>query len=281
MEFTIDHRTTYRYAAPVDQSYTVVHLQPRSDGLQFCSRYALELSPGTKSYAYRDRFGNDVQHFSIMPPHAELTISAHSDVVTLMPPSLPPENATRAALAAQIDDLAFYDYLHASTYVCTTPELDAFLDNVGRPGDDLGAWCENLRREVHGAFTYDTSATTVRTTVAEALRERRGVCQDYAHVMLSSLRTVGIPARYVSGYIFRGESPVLGAEASHAWVEAYLPPHGWVGFDPTNDLAIDNRFVRIAYGRDYRDVSPIRGVYRGVQSSEMRVDVEMNLFASQ
>jgi len=210
MEFTIDHRTTYRYAAPVDQSYTVVHLQPRSDGVQFCSRYALELSPGTKSHAYRDRFGNDVQHFSIMPPHAELTISAHSDVVTLMPPSLPPENATRAALAAQIDDLAFYDYLHASTYVCTTPELDAFLDNVGRPGDDLGAWCENLRREVHGAFTYDTSATTVRTKVAEALRERRGVCQDYAHVMLSSLRRVGIPARYVSGYIFRGESPCSG-----------------------------------------------------------------------
>ncbi len=115
----------------------------------------------------------------------------------------------------------------------------------------------------------------MQTTVREALEKRAGVCQDFAHVMIAVLRDAGIPARYISGYIFRGESPILGAEASHAWCEAYLPPYGWVGFDPTNDVLGNDHFVKIAIGRDYRDVSPVRGVYRGSTRSEMHVNVAM------
>jgi transglutaminase-like putative cysteine protease len=134
---------------------------------------------------------------------------------------------------------------------------------------------------VHRTFSYDKAATTVRSAVDDALATRAGVCQDFAHVMIAAARNAKIPARYVSGYIFRGDSHVLGAEASHAWCEAYLPPSGWIGFDPTNDRLVDDHYVKIAIGRDYRDVSPVRGVYRGSADAEMSVDVAMEALANQ
>jgi transglutaminase-like putative cysteine protease len=278
MEYTIDHKTTYVYHESVDQSYTVVHLQPRSDPNQFCTRYALELSPAARVFSYADRFGNDVQHFAIMPRHTELAITAHSNVVTLLPSETPPPNdATRTLLELDPRLPELYDYLHESTYVHFTPEVDRFRAELEPPGEAIGAWCHLVSQTIHNTFSYDKGATTVSTTVDEALARRGGVCQDYAHVMIAVLRCAGIPARYVSGYIFRGESNVLGAEASHAWCEAYLSPYGWVGFDPTNDLIINDHFVKIAFGRDYRDVSPVRGIYRGSKMSEMSVNVAMDL----
>jgi transglutaminase-like putative cysteine protease len=280
VEYTIDHKTTYVYHESVDQSYTVVHLQPRSDPNQFCTRYVLELSPASRVFSYADRFGNDVQHFAIMPNHTELAITAHSNVVTLLPPvAAEPDSATRALLDADSRLPEFYDYLHESAYVHFTPEVDRFRAELETPGDRIGSWCHGVSRYIHERFAYDTTATTVQTTVDEALTRRGGVCQDYAHVMIAVLRSAGIPARYVSGYIFRGVSNVLGAEASHAWCEAYLPPYGWVGFDPTNDLIINDHFVKVAYGRDYKDVSPVRGVYRGSKKSEMSVNVGMDILA--
>ncbi|GAC1544995.1 MAG: transglutaminase family protein [Vulcanimicrobiaceae bacterium] len=280
MEYTIDHQTTYYYPDTVDESYTVVHLQPRSDQHQFCTRYALELSPKVRFHAYADRYGNDVQHFAILPRHASLSITAHSNVVTMrdrVPPE--PTEATRALLASDAHLPRYYDYVHESEYVHFTPELAAFASELGPPGERIGVWCASVAHRINETFAYDTDATTVRTTVADALRAKAGVCQDFAHVMIAALRSARIPARYVSGYIFGGESRVLGAEASHAWCEAYLPPYGWVGFDPTNDRLINDYFVKVAIGRDYRDVSPIRGVYRGSKHSEMSVNVAMDVLA--
>ncbi len=282
MEFTIEHKTSYRYAAPVDQSYTVVHLQPRSDTNQFCTRYALDISPTARINRYTDRFGNDVQHFAILPSHADLAITARSNVVTLLSTDpVDPVEATRALLDADPRLAEAYDFLHESVYVGFGPRLDRFLDEVGRPGERIGEWVHCVSSLIHEQFEYDKAATTVRTTVEDALERRSGVCQDFAHVMIATLRRAHVPARYVSGYIFGGESRVLGAEASHAWCEAYLPPYGWVGFDPTNDRLIDDSFVRIATGRDYRDVSPVRGVYRGAQLAEMNVNVAMDLLTPQ
>ena len=278
MEYTIDHKTTYVYHESVDQSYTVVHLQPRSDPNQFCTRYALEVSPVSRVFSYADRFGNDVQHFAIMPGHTELAITAHSNVVTLLPAEPPsPDGATRMLLEADSRLPELYDYLHESAYVHFTPAVDRFAEEVAAPGEEIGAWCHEVSRHIHNSFSYDTGATTVRTEVDEALERRGGVCQDYAHIMIATLRRAGIPARYVSGYIFRGESNVLGAEASHAWCEAFLPPFGWVGFDPTNDRIINDHFVKVAFGRDYKDVSPVRGIYRGSKKSEMSVNVAMDI----
>jgi transglutaminase-like putative cysteine protease len=280
MEYTIAHQTTYYYADSVNESYTVLHLQPRSDQHQFCTRYTIEVTPYARVNSYADRFGNDVQHFAILPPHDSLSITTRSNVVTMLDhePPLPAE-ATREQLDADRKLERLYDFLHESAYVKFSDEVDAFRKEFDLPGERLGDWCVHVMGHINASFSYDTDATTVRTTVREALEGRAGVCQDYAHVMIAVLRCAGIPARYVSGYIFRGESRVLGAEASHAWCEAYLPPYGWVGFDPTNDLLINDHFVKVAIGRDYRDVSPVRGVYRGSKQSEMSVNVAMDVLA--
>ena len=280
MEYTIDHQTTYYYPDSVDESYTVVHLQPRSDQHQFCTRYVLELSPKARFHGYTDRYGNDVQHFAILPRHASLSVTAHSSVVTMRERfPIDPSDATRAMLDLDTHVPRFYDFLHESAYVQFTPELAAFVAEFEAPGEGIGAWSASVAHHIHETFVYDTDATTVRTTVVDALRAKAGVCQDFAHVMIAALRAARIPARYVSGYIFGGDSPILGAEASHAWCEAFLPPYGWVGFDPTNDRLIDDYFVKVAIGRDYRDVSPVRGVYRGSKHSEMSVNVAMDVLA--
>jgi len=281
MEYRIDHQTSYYYLEPVHESYTVLHLQPRSDQNQFCTRYVVDVSPRTNVHSYADRYGNDVQHFAILPPHDTLSIVTHSTVVTLLASDPPePVEATRALLEADVQLPRLYDFLSESTYVKFTPEIDGFWAEIDVPADRIGTWCRNVSRHIRQTFTYDKDATTVTSTVREALARRAGVCQDFAHVMIAVLRSAGIPARYVSGYIFSGGSNVLGAEASHAWCEAYLPPYGWVGFDPTNDLIVDAHFVKIAMGRDYRDVSPVRGVYRGSRHAEMSVNVAMDALAS-
>jgi len=280
MEYTIDHQTTYYYTDTVDESYTVVHLQPRSDQHQFCTRYVLDVAPKVRFQAYADRYGNDVQHFAILPRHSSLSITAHSNVVTTRERDpAEPTGATRALLDADAHVPRYYDYLHESAYVQFTPELEAFAAELERPAERIGPWCASVAHRIHESFAYDTDATSVQTTVVDALRAQAGVCQDFAHVMIAVLRSARIPARYVSGYIFGGQSRVLGAEASHAWCEAYLPPYGWVGFDPTNDRLINDYFVKVAIGRDYRDVSPVRGVYRGSKHSDMSVNVAMDVLA--
>ena len=284
MEFTILHQTTYRYPEKIHESYSIVHLQPRSDTTQYCTKYELTVAPRSRVFSYADRFGNDVQHFAVLPDHDVLSVIARSSVITVRSP-LPerPSPVTRAALLADESVRWMWDELHESRYIEFSPGLRAFATEVGEPAasDDLVAWYLHASGAITRGFTYDKGATSVRTTVDESIEKRAGVCQDYAHVLVGLCRLNGIPARYVSGYIYSGEEgSVLGAEASHAWCEAYLPPHGWVGLDPTNDSLIDDRFAKIAVGRDYRDVSPVRGVYKGASRSTMSVNVAMEALAS-
>ncbi|HTV74005.1 MAG TPA: transglutaminase family protein [Candidatus Acidoferrales bacterium] len=281
MEFTIAHNTAYYYETPVKESYTVLHLQPRSDTNQFCTKYALRVSPVASIHRYVDRFANNVEHFEILPGHSSLSITATSLVVTTIPsPVAEPTAATRDLLDADPATPELYDYIHSSAFVQFTPELEQFLWELPSPGEHIGQWCLQVSHAIKAGFVYDKSATTVRSTIAESLRLRAGVCQDFTHIMIAVLRAAGIPARYVSGYIFGGDR-VLGAEASHAWCEAYLPPYGWFGIDPTNDRLIDDQFVKIAIGRDYGDVSPVRGVYKGSSEGLLSVNVEMEVLGSQ
>jgi transglutaminase-like putative cysteine protease len=278
VRWTIEHRTTYRYPTPVWESHTVLHLQPRSDLTQYCTRFALEITPRAPLFTYTDRFGNDVQHFSVLPRHDTLEVVARSQVVTARGDVQPPSAMSRRMIDDDPlrDDL--YDFLHESIYVKFSPALDAYMSTIGSlgPDDDAAGWFRAAAAAIHRDFIYDGEATSVRTTVEESVTLRRGVCQDFAHVLVALCRRAGIPARYVSGYIHAGgNSEVLGAEASHAWAEAYLGPHGWVGLDPTNDVLIGDAFVRIGVGRDYRDVSPVRGVYKGADSGTLSVGVAM------
>ena len=258
------------------ESHTIVHLQPRSDTAQYCTRFELTVSPRARVFSYADRFGNDVQHFAVLPEHDTLEIVARSQVVTARGKAHAPVPVRRAEVDADPALLDMWDFLHESRYVRYGPELEALAASAGapRPDDDLAEWFRAASKTIHDAFTYESGTTSVRTTVEESIALRRGVCQDYAHVLIALCRHAGIAARYVSGYIHSGGGgDTLGAEASHAWAEAYLGPRGWVGIDPTNDTWIGDHFVRVATGRDYRDVSPVRGVYVGASSSTLSVDV--------
>jgi transglutaminase-like putative cysteine protease len=279
--FTIDHETTYRYPEKVHESYTVVHLQPRSDAHQYCTKYDLTVVPRVRVFSYVDRFGNETQHFSVVPDHGVLSIVARSSVVTSrQPPVL--EVASPDSLKKEPLVEALYDFLHPSEYVEVGTALRDLADEIGEIGDDLTRWYVGAAHAIQAKFAYDRTATTVHTAVDECVRRRAGVCQDFAHVLIALCRYRGIPARYVSGYYYTGgDGSVIGAEASHAWCEAFLPPMGWVGLDPTHDTLIDDRFVKIAIGRDYHDVSPVRGVYKGLQAGTMSVNVAMDAIASQ
>jgi len=278
MQFTIRHNTTYRYAEPIHESYTVCHLQPLTDLEQYCTHFELASIPRAKVFNYRDRFGNSVHHFSVIPEHPDLVIAARSTVVTVRPVDpAQSADASRRALLADAHLVSLYDYLHPSPLVEFGPELGALSSLAGEPGEDLLEWYVHAGRYIKEHFVYITRATTVHTTVAESIRLRAGVCQDFAHVLIALCRHNAIPARYASGYIFSGQpDSVLGAEASHAWCEAYLPPLGWVGYDPTNAKLVNEYFVKVAIGRDYRDVSPVRGVYKGLAQSTMSVNVAMD-----
>jgi transglutaminase-like putative cysteine protease len=282
VEFTILHQTTYRYPGKIHESYSIVRLRPRSDSSQYCTKYELNVAPRARIFSYSDRFGNEVQHFAVLPDHDVLSIIARSSVITVRSanPQVP-SPVTKEQLATDPNVRWLYDELRESQYVVFGPQLKAFATEVGDPGrDDLVAWYLHAGTSIKQSFTYDTEATSVQSTIDESIRARAGVCQDYAHVLVALCRYYGVPARYVSGYIFSGqEGSVLGAEASHAWCEAYLGPHGWIGYDPTNDTLIDDRFARIAVGRDYRDVSPVRGVYKGASRSSMSVNVAMEALA--
>jgi transglutaminase-like putative cysteine protease len=282
LEFTILHQTTYRYLEKIHESYSLVHLQPRTDASQYCTKYELNVAPRARVFSYLDRFGNEVQNFAVLPDHDVLSVTARSSVITVRPP-VPeiPSPVTRADLVGDAAIDWMFDELHESEYIVFGPELRAFATEIGDPGTgDLVAWYLHAGTTIKNRFAYDKHATSVHTTIDDAVRLRAGVCQDYAHILVALCRYNRIPARYVSGYLFNGqEGAVIGAEASHAWCEAYLGPHGWVGFDPTNDTLIDDRFAKIAVGRDYRDVSPVRGVYKGASKSTMSVNVAMELLA--
>jgi transglutaminase-like putative cysteine protease len=274
VEYTVEHETIYEYPRSVTESYTVVHLQPRTNLHQYCTGYRLDVSPPARVFSYVDRFGNDVQHFAIVPEHDELRIVARSKVVTLAANGNGPTRSVRAAdLDADPRVAELAEFRGSTPYVLVDDSVAALASQIDAPNDDLAAYFLAAGSYLHRNFNYRPGVTDVRTTVADAIAARAGVCQDFAHVLIALARSRGIPARYASGYIFRGVADTLGADASHAWAEAYLPPFGWVGFDPTNERLVDDGFVLVALGRDYGDVSPTRGLYRGAEAATLSVAV--------
>ena len=274
MEYTVEHETIYKYPRSVTESYTVVHLQPRTNLRQYCTGYVLDVTPSSRVFSYVDRFGNDVQHFAIVPEHTELRIIARSQVVT-MPANGngPTRSVHKADLEADPRFAELAEFRGSTPYVRVDDTVAALAHDIAAPDDDLAAYFLAAGSFLHRNFAYRPGVTDVRTTVADVIAARAGVCQDFAHVLIALARSRGIPARYASGYIFRGIAGALGADASHAWAEAYLPPFGWVAFDPTNERLVDDGFVLVAVGRDYGDVSPTRGLYRGVEAATLSVAV--------
>jgi len=229
-----------------------------------------------------DYFGNDVSAFAVIDVHHKLTISARSLVEvdvgdhgkSAAPPAWPSWEEARDLIAATADApcLEASEFLYPSPYVPAVTDLGSYARDTFEPGRPLIEAAKELNHRVYTEFKYDTKATSIDMPLADVLRNRRGVCQDFAHVMIGALRSLRLAARYVSGYV-RSGSKFQGAQASHAWVSLFVPGAGWINFDPTNDLMPTDSHVTLAWGRDYGDVSPVKGVTLGGGGQTIEVEV--------
>lgn len=283
MYYSIQHTTKFRYNKPVSESITEVRMQPRSEGPQRNITFDLRLSPRAQVSYYRDFYGNVVHHFDVPRSHSQLTINARAVVEMSTPPVLP--KTLGAEAWDEIDrtvagDAYFFDLI-ASPFAKPSEALRAFAQELNmeqRRRDPLGLLTE-LNTSIHDYFDYSPQSTKVDSPIDDALHSRKGVCQDFAHVMIALVREyLRLPCRYVSGYLFHGAqyNDRSAADATHAWLEVLLPANlGWVGFDPTNNLIVGERHIRAAIGRDYSDVPPTRGVFKGAAESELTVAVEV------
>lgn len=257
-------------------------MQPRTEANQRCLTFELSVEPRARVWSYRDYSDNVVHHFSIPSTHTSLVITARAMVEMRPPPELPA--SLDAGAWDELDRLVaandFWEMLTPSTFARPTDALRAFAQELKleRRGDPLTLLRE-LNAAVYDAFDYVPKSTKVDSPIDDALRQRKGVCQDFTHIMTALVREVRIPCRYVSGYLFhrKQDHDRSSDGATHAWVEAFLPGLGWVGFDPTNNLMATDRHIRVAIGRDYADVPPTRGVFKGesVAESELGVGVKV------
>ena len=282
--YSIRHLTRFRYKHPVSESIMETRMHPRSDYNQHCLSFSLSVSPRCRVFSYRDHHGNHVQHFDIPGDHHQLVIVAESLVEQQMQVEVPAFLAPDAwsALDAMIDEGDYGEMLLPSTFAQPTPALLELAKklNVVRRDDPLMVVHE-LNKQIFEYFEYVPRSTRVDSPIDEAIASHQGVCQDFAHTMIALLRHIGIPARYVSGYLYRGreDHDRSTPDATHAWVEVLLPHLNWVGLDPTNDLIAYNRHIRTAVGRDYADVPPTHGIFRGDTDSELYVAVHVEASA--
>ncbi len=272
--YQVTHTTRYSYEREVTESYGRAHLEPRDDAGQTCSSHTLTVLPAPERvHQEQDFYGNRSAYVEVLTPHTELTVTSTSRVrvnrapVALDQVDLPWEDAGALALAGLADPeelLRAKDFLLPSVHVPVGGEVAAFAAGVFTPGRPAGGAVRELIRTIFDGFAYRPGVTSVSTTLAEVLSQRQGVCQDFAHLAVACLRRCGLPARYVSGYLETlpppGQAKLLGADASHAWVSVLLPGLGWVDLDPTNDRVVDDSYIVTAWGRDYADVPPLKGV---------------------
>jgi transglutaminase-like putative cysteine protease len=290
--YAIRHITRFNYDVPVSENQMEVRMQPRTEGTQRCLRFELAIAPRARVFGYRDHLGNSVHHFDTPARHTQLTITARAHVELDPAPAIP----------ASLDPLAWrevetwggrgdlWDFLRPSRFAAWTPTLRDYVTSLTDVPIDAAARGESseaadplstirtVMQGIHRDFEYVPRSTRVDSPIDEALSAHRGVCQDFAHIMIAASRLLGLPCRYVSGYIAPkpdDEVSQLEASATHAWVEVRLPALGWVGFDPTHNAEAGLRHIRVAVGRDYADLPPTRGVFKGGAGSTLTVAVDV------
>jgi transglutaminase-like putative cysteine protease len=282
MIFEVRHVTQYNYDEPVRESVMELRMQPRSDHGHHLITTELEIDPPSQIFAYADSWGNTVKFFDVPFPHRRLTITARS-VVETDPPPPTPDALTMAEwdiLASESVKGDCWDFLRPHGFAAPTPALLAFC--VEKKVDDLRALdpltaVHELSALIYRCLDYESGITAADSPIDEALLAGRGVCQDFAHIMIAICRGWGVPARYVSGYLAtsKDEGDRSDPQATHAWVEVFLPSLRWIGLDPTNNIAAGERHIPVAIGRDYSDVPPTRGVFKGDAESQLSVGVQV------
>ncbi len=296
--YQVRHETVYAYTDVVAVSHNVAHLLPRSGDGQELRKLELRIEPTPSTVRwFDDYFGNPAVFFIVTEPHDRLRVLSESRIeieprATLDPAASPPWERVVETLRAPGDPevLAASEFVHDSPFVAAREALADYAQPSFGAGRPLLDAAHDLCRRIHREFSYDPEATTLATPLEEVLAERHGVCQDFAHVMIGGLRSLGLAARYVSGYIRspartperagdaegeKEQEDLVGADASHAWVSVFCPTGGWVDFDPTNDVLPSDRHALLGWGRDYDDVSPLQGVTLGGGLQTVKVGVEM------
>jgi transglutaminase-like putative cysteine protease len=287
MKYRIVHSTTYEYTDNVEACTNIVRLQPRDLPTQRCHAMQLSIEPAPdRIHEYRDYFGNHVHSFALYEAHRQFSIRAESIVTyvagedTHLANTLPWNDVRETlqtdrgpSVIAAIEHRFDSPYVRASTALLHLAQPHFEMD---RP---LGEAVLSLITAIHSDFQYDPEATTIDTQLEDVLGKRRGVCQDFAHLLIGCLRSLGLASRYVSGYLRTDPQPgkprMLGADASHAWVSVFCPQNGWLDFDPTNGCRTSDRHITIGWGRDFHDVSPVKGVVLGAGESSLKVAVDV------
>lgn len=275
MRLSVLHRTTFHYPSPVTHSVNTLHLEPRTFPYQKTIGALIRVMPATRVRRFTDLFQNITHHFELPAAHTKLEIESRIRVHNL-PLDIP--QSSKAATLADYNDPSIreqiWQYLQESRWVSRHPEVWRQAIDITQGMTSVFDKTSALMAWIHREFRYEAGVTNVNTHLEEAFEMRHGVCQDFTHVLLGLCRAVDIPARYASGYLYNGPRDTLvGAQASHAWAEIYLPAAGWIGFDPTNNTLADERYVKVAIGRDYEDVTPVRGNYHGTGHCRMEVQV--------
>jgi transglutaminase-like putative cysteine protease len=273
---SISHLTRYTYEGAVKDSFNEARLQPITDSLQMCRDFKFQLDPASSVRDYPDFYANCVHYFDVPEPHESLEVVAISEVQTLMESRGPIPLADRIALESASVREQHFDFLQASEFVSLGTDVwreavDALPNGLSDVWTDTVAIGEHIHRN----YKYTPLSTNVNTRATEVIKKKQGVCQDFAHLMLGICRTHGIPARYVSGYFLNQHKLPGEIEASHAWLEVFIPGYGWKGYDPTHRRESDTRYVKLAVGRDYADIRPVGGTFRGKGTRKMVVEVSV------
>jgi transglutaminase-like putative cysteine protease len=283
----VEHRTQYIYETPVSMSHHVGCLEPRTLPYQHLRSFDLVVDPVPAQLIHRaDYFGNTLHQFQLVGAHDRLTVTSHSVVeLSAREPCLSGTSESWERVACELRHpgrdvvLDVTQYLSRSPQVVITSEIAEFARASFPEGRELIDGALDLTHRIHDEFTFDPSATTAATAVEKMLADRRGVCQDFAHFEIACLRSLGLAARYVSGYLLTdpppGQPRLIGADASHAWISIFAPDRGWIDLDPTNDVVVTQGHVTIGWGRDYGDVTPLRGVLLGGAKHQLLVGVSV------
>lgn len=278
MRLRIKHKTSYRYEQAVTYNVNETRLRPRENNWQRVHRFLLKVLPAVRLRHYSDFYFNTVHFFDIPAPHQRLVLEVEVEVETQSKYDLNafPYGFSHSELSICREVEECYDFLKDSKYVHQSPEVWREAVDIMADSTDVFQTSYAIMEHIYKTYEYVPGSTTVSTHGLEVFERKRGVCQDFAHVMLKMLRSLGIPARYASGYLYDPSHNYLrGAQASHAWVQVYIHGQGWFGLDPTNNQVVDERYVVLAVGRDYSDVAPVKGTYYGSPTHSMDVSVKI------
>jgi transglutaminase-like putative cysteine protease len=288
MKYTIQHKTAYAYLEPVSLCHNITRLVPRNTREQTCTNTVIIISPEPdRINAYEDFFGNKIIYFSIEKEHRELTVQVTSEVernvlVQINDRDFPKtswEEAGKSIGSGQNDILEIRQYIFETPMTAWDEQILQYAKKSFLPGRPVLEAALDLTQRIFSDFEYKPGHTTVATQLGVLMKERKGVCQDFAHLAIACLRSIGMAARYVSGYIEtlspQGAEKLIGVDASHAWFSVYIPGKGWTDFDPTNNCLVSDQHITIGWGRDYADIAPLDGIILSSGSHELTVSVDV------